>query len=135
MRANHWTKDELFLDHVFTTANYTKSLNLHPIMWDDMFREIDVSVLMSHNLTKIVDVMVWGYGEVGQSFIDNLTKYSQVNFPGVWIASGFKGAGAPDVQMPQYTLHLNNNIDWVRVSSGFKDKLNLKGIALTGWQR
>ena len=135
MLKNNWTTDDLFLDHVHTIVTHTKSLNVQPIMWDDMFRKIDSDVLKAQNFTNLVEIMVWGYGGVDQSLVDAMTKYSQVNFPGVWVASAFKGGAGPTIQMPQYKMHLDNNIDWVRVSSEFKDKLNLKGIAITGWQR
>lgn len=135
MRKNHWTTDDLFLDHAYTVASYVKSLNLQPIMWDDQFREMDVGILKAHNLSNTVEVMVWGYGGVPKSLADDMTKYSQAGFPGIWVASGFKGAAGAVVQMPQYNLHLGNNIDWVRVSTEFNDKEKLRGIAITGWQR
>lgn len=135
MRVNKWTTDDLFLDHVSTVANFTKSLNLQPIMWDDMFRNIDVNVLMSQSLPKITEIMVWDYNTVGKSTADIIEKYSGVNFKGIWAASAFKGVKGPNEQMPQYSLHLNNNIDWLQVSSDLRSRVNLRGIALTGWQR
>ncbi|XP_003738378.1 hexosaminidase D [Galendromus occidentalis] len=135
MFANNWTTDDLFLDHVHTITAFTRSLNLQPIMWDDMFRKIDIDVLRTKNLTKDTDIMLWSYRNVGEGEADLIEKYSQANFAGIWVASAFKGVAGPSEQMPQYTLHLNNNIDWLKVASSLENKVKLRGIALTGWSR
>lgn len=76
--------------------------------------------------------MVWQYYDT-TAMRDVLMKYSSLNFHGIWIASAFKGAEDPLQQMPAYEARLNNHISWMKTLEG--TGLNLRGIALTGWQR
>lgn len=135
MSKNGWTKSDLFLDHVQTIATFvTSNLKLQPIVWDDMFRNMDEDTLAKSKLTKMVEIMVWSYGKtvaLGGAF----QKYAGAGFKGVWAASAFKGASSPNSQMPDYKLHLMNHFSWVQLLKQFEDKINLKGIAITGWQR
>ncbi|OQR77347.1 hexosaminidase D-like [Tropilaelaps mercedesae] len=137
LAVNDWTTDDLFLNHTLTVVRAVKELGLHPVMWDDMFRKVDLTKLAKYKaLTSLVDIMVWQYSSsLSSGIVTALKKYTSLYFPGVWVASAFKGGVNPSNQMPAYELHLNNHIAWSVMAKHFEDRLNLSGIAITGWQR
>ncbi|XP_022705346.1 hexosaminidase D-like [Varroa jacobsoni] len=137
MVLRKWTTDDLFLDHVFEVASAVKELGIQPVMWDDMLRKVDMSKLSQYkNLSSLVEIMVWQYSQIlSPDVLLAMEKYIALNFPGIWVASAFKGATDPTYQLPDYTTRLGNNIAWVLMARIFEDRLNIKGIVLTGWQR
>ncbi|XP_022671891.1 hexosaminidase D-like isoform X2 [Varroa jacobsoni] len=129
-----WTKSNLFINHVTNVVQFVKKMGVQTILWDDMFRQVDEDVLRKSPLVKLVEVMVWNYAKT-INLAGVLGKYVAAGFPGVWAASAFKGASGPSQQMPDFRLHLLNHYSWMQLVRQFADKINLKGIAITGWQR
>jgi hexosaminidase len=129
---------DLFLSHVRRVVDYLQ-LN-HPsvriIMWDDMFRGIDLITLQDCGIGSMVDVMVWFYQTTFTLPPDIWSRYGQV-FRGLWVASAFKGATGPCAVLTDIGYHVENHKEWLNVVSTTVRPLTDKfhGFALTGWQR
>lgn len=129
--------DTLFIRHVLEVAKYIKEKHsVQPIMWDDMFRSIPEEYLRDTGINKYVELMVWKYTP---NVEDQITKsiwekYASL-FSSIWVASAFKGATTPKTTFPNAEYHLENHLSWMRVIAENNDKINFRGIALTGWSR
>ncbi|XP_003737932.1 hexosaminidase D [Galendromus occidentalis] len=134
MTDHNWMKSDLFLSHVSTVVNIVHSLGYQAIIWDDMFRNVDEEALKSSPLARLVEIMVWNYSK-NVNLVGVFSKYMTAGFRGLWIASAFKGAVGPNNQMPEYKLHLLNHLSWVQLLKQFEGRIQVKGIAITGWQR
>ncbi|XP_013782816.1 hexosaminidase D-like [Limulus polyphemus] len=133
---NYWDTNTLFLSHVKTVAAYVKNKHVQPIMWDDMFRVIPEEQIRSSEIAKFVEIMVWQYSE---NIEDKLTpeiweKYG-VLFSPVWAASSFKGATGPSQYITDVFYHLQNHHSWLKAIKKYENKVNFRGIVMTGWQR
>ncbi|XP_013407947.1 uncharacterized protein LOC106171956 [Lingula anatina] len=133
------TKADLFLKHAVDVATSLKEMapKVQPIMWDDMLRKINTTTLKKYKLAEVVEPMVWNYVPHVESRVtpDIWSKYAEV-FKNVWIASSFKGATGPHQYITDISYHLRNHFSWMQVVKKYvQTGLNLKGVALTGWQR
>lgn len=45
LEEKHMTKEQLFFSHVHSVAEFVQEQNIQPIMWDDMFRFLNESIL------------------------------------------------------------------------------------------
>ena len=53
---------ELFLDHVRHIAGYVQEkYRVKPLMWDDMFRNMEEKLIAHYNMAAMVEVVVWDY--------------------------------------------------------------------------
>ena len=55
-------------------------------------------------------------------------------FGRVWAASAFKGAFGETLTAPDIRMHVENNLNWVRVIQQ-ETGVRFRGLALTGWSR
>lgn len=90
-------------------------------------------------LDKLVEPVVWFYRHdiLDSVTLDTWKKYSRL-FPGVWVASAFKGATGSAQYITNASFHIDNNLQWVNVMRTLgaqKSIINFRGVALTGWQR
>lgn len=68
-------------------------------------------------------------------FTDIWDRLSKV-FPNIWVASAFKGATGACIYATNIMYHVDNHLTWLSVLEQIKSKFeNIRGIALTGWQR
>ncbi|KAJ4444349.1 hypothetical protein ANN_06141, partial [Periplaneta americana] len=114
IETNKCGRPQLFLEHVVAVAQYVREAfpSLRVIMWDDMLRTVDASVLLE----------LWD-------------KYSSV-FDSIWVATAFKGATGSCQLLPVIQHHLSNHEHWLRVLSREVSKFqHFRGVALTGWSR
>ena len=78
----------------------------------------------THNILERVPMEVWDmYGKL---------------FPAVWVASAFKGATGSAQILTNASVHLDNNLQWIRIMRTLGaqvKKVNFRGMVLTGWQR
>lgn len=129
---------ELFLNHVTRVLKYLKQEynHLRLIMWDDMFRTMDLSILQESGIGKLVEPMVWYYQRKISLSLELWTRYSKV-FPGVWVASAYKGATGPCMVATDIGYHVENHKEWINLVDSCIKPLMSKfyGYALTGWQR
>ncbi|XP_046673115.1 hexosaminidase D-like [Homalodisca vitripennis] len=133
------SKERTFLLHVTAVLSHLRSRYPHirPIMWDDMLRNVDQSVLQEFKIGDLVEPMVWHY-QPAQTF--SLTKemwhkYSQV-FPRIWLASAFKGATGSCQLLPVISHHVSNHQQWLATQEQISDRFQqVCGIAFTGWSR
>ncbi|KAK6982589.1 hexosaminidase D-like isoform X1 [Biomphalaria glabrata] len=131
------TKDQLFFEHVRNVAKHIKAHydSITVIIWDDMLRYSEMSIILNCGLGDLVEPMVWHYLPkfiLPSSLWDNLSAV----FPNIWIASAFKGATGPKSVITNILYHLDNNNSWLDTVQLVKRKFkNIKGIAVTGWQR
>lgn len=59
-------------------------------------------------------------------------------FKGIWVATAFKGASGPNVQLPMISMHLDCQERWLQELQIQHDRGTLpkiRGLALTGWSR
>lgn len=70
------------------------------------------------------------------SFLEMWTRYSKV-FPGLWVASAYKGATGPCMVATDIGYHVENHKEWISLVESCVKPLMSKfyGYALTGWQR
>lgn len=64
-----------------------------------------------------------------------LEKYSGAGLSELWAASCFKGSTAVDTCVTCTQSHVDNHLQWLKVAASVSAAVNLKGIAITGWQR
>lgn len=129
---------ELFLNHITRVLKYLKQEynHLRLIMWDDMFRSIELSMLQESGIGKLVEPMVWYYQRQIKLSLEMWTRYSKV-FPGLWVASAYKGATGPCMVATDIGYHVENHKEWISLVESCVKPLMSKfyGYALTGWQR
>ncbi|XP_023804987.1 hexosaminidase D [Oryzias latipes] len=133
------TVEQLFLDHVTKVARAVKEAWPHVtvIMWDDMMREMSGETLKACGLVGLVQPMLWDYNpnlDVEQT-VSLLEKYSGAGLSELWAASCFKGSTAVDTCVTCTQSHVDNHLQWLKVAASVSAAVNLKGIAITGWQR
>ncbi|XP_059472542.1 hexosaminidase D-like isoform X2 [Neocloeon triangulifer] len=134
-------KEKLFLDHVTKVLRWMKEKYpyIDLLMWDDMLRHIDPLLLIEYEIGKLVQPMVWHYrnSKTFQLSRDLWPMYTKV-FDGIWVATAFKGATGPNVQLPMISMHLDCQERWLQELQIQHDRGTLpkiQGIALTGWSR
>ncbi|CAH1154569.1 unnamed protein product [Phaedon cochleariae] len=129
----------LYLDHMTEVAQFIKDNypNLKIIVWDDMFRNIDLNILQEYYIGNLVEPMIWHYNSSDTFRLGgNLwEKYSNI-FANVWAASAFKGATSSCQLLPVTKYHVSNHEAWLSELGMHAGKIvNFRGIALTGWSR
>lgn len=138
MIKNHWTKKQLFLDHVSKVANYIKEKYPHiaVLMWDDEFREISPQEIIDKDLHLTVEPVIWKYTtDPGSTMTDQLWESYGAVWSSVWVATAFKGATAPDRFYTDISYHLENHQRWLEIIIKYSNQITFKGVILTGWQR
>ncbi|KAM7371193.1 hypothetical protein PAMP_010684 [Pampus punctatissimus] len=133
------TLEQLFLSHVTKVAKAIKEQWPHitVIMWDDMMRGMSQDTLKASGLVGLVQPMLWDYTpnlEVDKT-VSLLEKYCSAGMSDLWAASSFKGSTSVDTNVPSTQRHLENHLQWLKVAASLSAGINLKGIAITGWQR
>lgn len=133
------TVEQLFLSHVTKVAKAVKEAwpQMRIIMWDDMMRGMSQDTLRGSGLVSLVEPMLWDYApnlHVEQT-VSLLEKYCGAGAAGVWAASSFKGSTSVHTCVPNTRRHVDNHRQWLKVAASVSAAVNLKGIALTGWQR
>ncbi|PRD31441.1 UNVERIFIED_CONTAM: Hexosaminidase D [Trichonephila clavipes] len=139
MMAQKWKKEHLFLDHITRIVHRIREINkeIGIIIWDDMMRDIDISILKSSEIGKLILPMIWHYLPMDEFKLKNALweKYASV-FPSIWIASAFKGATEMTQLITPARYHISNQQAWLKVLNSFGNMFTkIVGIALTGWQR
>ncbi|XP_043678011.1 hexosaminidase D-like [Vespula pensylvanica] len=138
MVKKHWTKKQLFLDHVSKVASYIKEKypQLTVLMWDDEFREISPQEIIDKDLHLMVEPVVWKYTtDPGSTLTDQLWESYGAVWKSVWVATAFKGATAPDRFYTDIPYHLENHEHWLEIIIEYSNQITFKGVILTGWQR
>ncbi|XP_007891722.1 beta-N-acetylhexosaminidase [Callorhinchus milii] len=134
-------RGKLFLDHVMAVSSYltTKYPGIEVIMWDDMMRKISKETIQQTGIAQYVAPMVWFYAAQfsTDSVEEILSKYLESGFRNVWFASAFKGASGAAQDRTPINLHLQNQLQWLKVIKSLPKfpSLHFQGLALTGWQR
>nr|CAD7457847.1 unnamed protein product [Timema tahoe] len=119
---------QLFLEHVLAVAQFVQDTypTLRVIMWDDMLRGIDTSVLLA---MAIITCDVRGLSA------ELWDKYSNV-FTSMWAATAFKGSTGSCQLLPVIQHHVSNHEQWLLVLGQEAGKFqHFRGVALTGWSR
>ncbi|XP_041671761.1 hexosaminidase D [Cheilinus undulatus] len=133
------TVEQLFLSHVTKVAKAIKKAWPHMtiIMWDDMMRGMNQEILKESGLVGLVQPMLWDYTpnlDVDKT-VSLLEKYCSAGMSDLWTASSFKGSTSVYTCVPSTQRHVDNHLQWLRVAASLSAGVNLRGIALTGWQR
>ncbi|XP_067431705.1 hexosaminidase D [Thunnus thynnus] len=133
------TVEGLFLSHVTKMAKAIKEMWPHMtiIIWDDMMREMNQDTLKASGLIGLVEPMLWDYKpnmDVDKA-VSLLEKYYCAGMVDLWAASSFKGSTSVYTSIPSTQRHLENHLRWLKVAASISAGINLKGIAITGWQR
>ncbi|CAD5123734.1 DgyrCDS12051 [Dimorphilus gyrociliatus] len=134
-RKRRIPKEELFLGHVENIAKFVKKKNIQPIIWDDILRNVPQETLLTFNLSKMVDIMVWDYRKELKFPDEMWEKYSKA-FENLWIATAFKGATGPCKYATDIKYHIANHRAWLKLLPMLKEKFkNVQGVVTTGWSR
>ncbi|XP_028989008.1 hexosaminidase D [Betta splendens] len=133
------TVEQLFLSHVTKIAKAIKQQwpHLNIIMWDDMMRGMSPETLKASGLIGLVQPMLWDYTpnlDVDKT-VSLLEKYHSAGMTDLWAASSFKGSTNVYTCVPSTQRHVDNHLQWLMVAASLSAGVNLKGIAITGWQR
>ncbi|XP_077358123.1 hexosaminidase D isoform X2 [Festucalex cinctus] len=130
---------QLFLSHVTSVVKYIKEAWPHMtvIMWDDMMRNINPDVLKASGIVGLVQPMLWDYtpNMDVQNTVSLLENYHSAGIQDMWAASSFKGSSGVYTNVPKTQNHVNNHLQWLKVAASVSPGINIKGIAITGWQR
>nr|CAI5865720.1 unnamed protein product [Callosobruchus analis] len=135
MHEKNLSKNQLYLEHVSNVVKIVHKLNpkLRILMWDDQLRTFTESF---HSFDKQVEPVVWKYTkEVYDELGPGLWSDYAGIFGKVWAASAFKGATGSNEIVSQVTHYLQNNRGWMSLINEHKNRVNLGGIIITGWQR
>lgn len=133
------TVEQLFLSHVTKVATAIKKEwpHMNIIMWDDMMRSMSQDTLKDSGLVGLVQPMLWDYTpnlDVDKT-VSLLEKYCSAGMSDLWTASSFKGSTSVYTCVPSTQKHVDNHLQWLKVAASLSARINLHGIALTGWQR
>lgn len=139
VQNNKHGKVGLYLEHVTDVAQYIKETfpTLKIIIWDDMLRNVDVSILQEYYLDTLVEPMIWNYYRGVGFQLGGLLweKYSSI-WTHIWGASAFKGATGSSQLIPHLKHHVDNHEAWLTELGQHGGKVaQFRGIALTGWSR
>ncbi|KAJ0016265.1 hypothetical protein NQD34_014555 [Periophthalmus magnuspinnatus] len=139
LRTSGRSVEQLFLSHVTAVARAVKTAwpHLTVLMWDDMMRDMSQDTLRDSGLVGLVQPMLWDYNpdlDVDKT-VSLLEKYSGAGMADVWAASSFKGSTSVHCCVPSSQRHVDNTLQWLRVTESVSVAVHLRGIALTGWQR
>ncbi|MEQ2212423.1 hypothetical protein XENOCAPTIV_030485, partial [Xenoophorus captivus] len=109
------TVEQLFLSHVTKVVKAIKETwpDMNIIMWDDMMRG------MSQDTLKV----------------SLLEKYCSAGMSDLWAASSFKGSTFVHTCVTSTQRHVDNHLQWLKVAASLSAAINMKGMAITGWQR
>nr|CAD7399224.1 unnamed protein product [Timema cristinae] len=147
-QSNKHGRCQLFLEHVLAVAQFVQDTypTLRVIMWDDMLRGIDTSILLEYNFGRYIELMVWHY-QPAEAFqllpacdvrglsLELWDKYSNV-FTSMWAATAFKGSTGSCQLLPIIQHHVSNHEQWLLVLGQEAGKFqHFRGVALTGWSR
>ncbi|KAL5019522.1 hypothetical protein ScPMuIL_002414 [Solemya velum] len=105
-----------------------------------MIRGIDSTELAESRIGDFVQPMIWSYStDLGDLKWPPLWQKFGENFRTLWVASAFKGAATAAEMYTNPRQHLKNHLQWVEIletyARGPERRVNVRGIALTGWQR
>uniref|UniRef100_A0A3Q2YDK3 beta-N-acetylhexosaminidase n=1 Tax=Hippocampus comes TaxID=109280 RepID=A0A3Q2YDK3_HIPCM len=133
------TVEQLFLSHVASIVKYIKKEWPHMtiIMWDDMMRGMSQDTLKASGIVGFVQPMLWDYTpnlDVDKT-VSLLEKYYSAGMQDMWAASSFKGSTSVYTNVPSTQRHVDNHLQWLKVVGSVSPVLNMRGIAITGWQR
>lgn len=87
---------ELFAHHLDIITNYIKEKHpqLNLLVWHDVLQNLNVPMLLKHNLMSRVNPVLWSYRE--DMSVEGFVSGSQADmfgqFKSLWGASAFKGA-------------------------------------------
>ncbi|XP_051926697.1 hexosaminidase D [Hippocampus zosterae] len=133
------TVEQLFLNHVASVVKSIKKEWPHMsiIMWDDMMRGMSKDTLKASGIVGLVQPMLWDYTpnlDVDKT-VSLLEKYYSAGMQDMWAASSFKGSTSVYTNVPSTQRHVDNHLQWLKVVGSVSPGLNIRGIAITGWQR
>uniref|UniRef100_A0A3B5L699 beta-N-acetylhexosaminidase n=1 Tax=Xiphophorus couchianus TaxID=32473 RepID=A0A3B5L699_9TELE len=128
--------EHLFLRHVTKIAKAIKEAwpDMNIIMWDDMMRDMSHDTLKS-GLVGLVQPMLWDYTpnlDVDKTSL--LEKYHGAGMSDLWAASSFKGSTSVHTCVTCTQRHVDNHLQWLKVAASLSAAINMRGIAITGWQ-
>ena len=64
----------MFLEHVRKVAKYVnEKRNMKALIWDDMLRSVPQNELIQSGIGKLVEPVIWVYGENIRFFVDEWT--------------------------------------------------------------
>ncbi|XP_014857802.1 PREDICTED: hexosaminidase D isoform X1 [Poecilia mexicana] len=131
--------EQLFLSHVTKVAKAIKEAwpDMNIIMWDDMMRGMSQDTLKASGLVGLVQPMLWDYTpnlDVDKT-VSLLEKYHGAGMSDLWAASSFKGSTSVHTCVTCTQRHVDNHLQWLKVASSLSAAINMRGIAITGWQR
>jgi len=127
---------EVFLEHTAMVASTAKEIKpgLRVLVWDDMMRTASVQQLVEAGLDKLVEPVIWSYGQVLAFPPGMLERYQSVwGEGGIWGGSAWRGATGSNIQSTTIRHHLDNHLAWLSVLTELPG--TLAGIILTGWAR
>ncbi|XP_063446453.1 hexosaminidase D-like isoform X2 [Mytilus trossulus] len=137
MHVQNLTQQQLFFSHCKAVLNYIKVKypSVTAIMWDDMLRHTELSVLLESGLAGLVEPMIWHYLTKFLLPPDIWDKFSKL-FPNIWLGSAFKGATGSNMYLTNIGYHIENHLVWVALQEKEKQKFQtIRGYAVTGWSR
>ncbi|XP_043958058.1 hexosaminidase D [Gambusia affinis] len=131
--------EHLFLSHVTKIAKAFKEAwpDMNIIMWDDMMRGMSQDTLKASGLVGLVQPMLWDYTpnlDVDKT-VSLLEKYHGAGMSDLWAASSFKGSTSVHTCVTCTQRHVDNHLQWLKVAASLSAPINMRGIAITGWQR
>ncbi|XP_067012083.2 hexosaminidase D [Anabrus simplex] len=138
MIDNKWSRSQLFLNHVVRVAKYIRKYypSVMPLTWDDEFRSLSTTELLEFEVPRWLEPVVWKYSpDLGTTMASEVWENYVTVFPNIWIASAFKGATGPDRYVTDISYHLDNHRAWMDIVATYGNKINFRGLMLTGWQR
>ncbi|PWA21362.1 hypothetical protein CCH79_00003479 [Gambusia affinis] len=147
--------EHLFLSHVTKIAKAFKEAwpDMNIIMWDDMMRGMSQDTLKVHLIGHVfiktlLDLIpphdskwisrtssahVMGlHPKPGLSLLE---KYHGAGMSDLWAASSFKGSTSVHTCVTCTQRHVDNHLQWLKVAASLSAAINMRGIAITGWQR
>ncbi|XP_051958963.1 hexosaminidase D [Xyrauchen texanus] len=130
---------QLFLSHIVKVAKGIQEsfVNLKLIMWDDMLRSMTPETIKESGLVGLVQPMLLDYSpalDVGNTVM-LMEKYKSAGMSQQWVASAFKGSTTVYTCITNTQRHVDNHLQWFKVAASLSAGIEIKGIALTGWQR
>lgn len=126
---------DVFLEHTAMVASTAKQMKpgVKVLVWDDMMRTATVEQLLKAGLDKLVEPVIWSYGQVLAFPPGMVERYQSVWGEGcLWGGSAWRGATGSNTQATCIRHHIDNHLAWLSV---FHEVPGMAGIILTGWAR
>jgi hexosaminidase len=135
--AKQGSRERVLLWHMARTAAFVKEkYSVTVLAWHDMFGHVTEEDLHTHNVTNVLEPVLWSYAEDLEQYLPYSTWLSLKPFKNVWGASVYKGADGPMRYNSNPIHYIRNHESWItQMTRAYNEFEYFQGLIFCGWSR